>query len=228
MNTPGSASSALVLDHVFVMAGPGAVLADHLVELGFVEGSPNVHPGQGTANRRFFFRNVMLEFLWVADLMEVRSPLTRPTKLWERWHGRADPEVSPFGVCARALAGADALEELGFPYWSYEPVYLPVGWSLLFGDCDALAEPCWFVIDPPRGLSIVTDEPMDHPAGARLLTSLSVSASVTRWSTCARGFQGQKLLEMEQGPPLMILEFDERRRGRSCDLRPAAPLLIRW
>jgi hypothetical protein len=38
------------------------------------EGTPNIHPGQGTANRRFFFRNAMLELLWVNDEQFVQGP----------------------------------------------------------------------------------------------------------------------------------------------------------
>ena len=45
---------SLELDHVFVNTAPGAPEADQLLSFGLVEGSSNVHPGQGTANRRFF------------------------------------------------------------------------------------------------------------------------------------------------------------------------------
>lgn len=53
------------VDHVFVSASRGAPEARKLIELGLLEGSPNRHPGQGTANRRFFFANAMLELSWV-------------------------------------------------------------------------------------------------------------------------------------------------------------------
>ena len=43
------------VDHVFVWVDVGAPAADQLVSFGLTEGDPNVHPGQGTANRRFFF-----------------------------------------------------------------------------------------------------------------------------------------------------------------------------
>ena len=38
-----------------------------LTVIGFLEGSGNVHRGQGTANRRVFFENAMLELIWVCD-----------------------------------------------------------------------------------------------------------------------------------------------------------------
>ena len=53
------------LHHVFVTTAPGAPEAEALIELGMVEGSSNTHPGQGTANRRFFFEDMGLELLFL-------------------------------------------------------------------------------------------------------------------------------------------------------------------
>jgi hypothetical protein len=44
-----------------------------MVKFGLLEGSSNAHPGQGTANRRFFFDNFMLELLWVTNPAEART-----------------------------------------------------------------------------------------------------------------------------------------------------------
>ncbi len=43
------------LDHLFLCCSEGAPEAATLVRRGPTEGSSNTHPGQGTANRRFFF-----------------------------------------------------------------------------------------------------------------------------------------------------------------------------
>jgi hypothetical protein len=69
------------LDYVFVCTALDAPEADLLVAFGLAEGTPNRHPGQGTANRRFYFRNAMLELVWVRDEREARSPLVAPTRL---------------------------------------------------------------------------------------------------------------------------------------------------
>jgi hypothetical protein len=76
------------LDHLFVCTDAGAACAERLIQLGFTEGPPNQHPGQGTANRRFFFANAMIELIWVSDTTEAQSPSTRRTLLWERWRDR--------------------------------------------------------------------------------------------------------------------------------------------
>jgi hypothetical protein len=75
---------ALYLDHAYITCSVGAPEAEVLLEHGFAEGSPNVHPGQGTANRRFFFANFMLELLWVADPLEAAADAVRHTGRWER------------------------------------------------------------------------------------------------------------------------------------------------
>jgi hypothetical protein len=95
---------ALELDHLFVLASPGAPEAERLRALGLSEGSRNVHPGQGTANRRFFFENAMLELIWVENAEQARSSLVAPTRLWERARWRESGAL-PFGICLRDSAG---------------------------------------------------------------------------------------------------------------------------
>jgi len=69
------------LDHVFVCTALDAPEADLLVAFGLAEGTLNTHPGQGTANCRFYFRNALLELGWTRDEREARSPLVAPTRL---------------------------------------------------------------------------------------------------------------------------------------------------
>jgi hypothetical protein len=58
---------AIEFDHLFVFTTVNAPEVDDILASGFTEGTSNLHPGQGTANRRIFFHNAMLEFLWIAD-----------------------------------------------------------------------------------------------------------------------------------------------------------------
>jgi len=90
----------LSVDHVFICCSPGAPEARALLELGLVEGSGNRHPGQGTANRRFFFSNAYLELLWVSNEEEARSPEAQDTRLWQRWLER-NQAACPFGILFR-------------------------------------------------------------------------------------------------------------------------------
>jgi hypothetical protein len=69
------------LDHVFVCTPLDAPEADLLVAFGLAEGMLNTHLGQGTANRRFYFRSALLALGWARDEREARSPLVAPTRL---------------------------------------------------------------------------------------------------------------------------------------------------
>ena len=77
-------SASLELDHVFICCDVDAPEADRLVRIGLTEGSGNVHAGQGTANRRFFFEDTYIELLWVCNPGEARSDSVRPAAIWER------------------------------------------------------------------------------------------------------------------------------------------------
>src|SRR6266705_2850427 len=68
-------------DHVFICVSVGGEEAGALAAFGLTEGTPNVHPGQGTACRRFFFANNYLELLWVSNAGEAQSEAIQPTHL---------------------------------------------------------------------------------------------------------------------------------------------------
>ena len=74
----------LELDHVFILVEPEAEVADLLLAQGIREGRGNKHPGQGTSNRRFYFSNGMLEFLWIHDAEEALNGSGRDLCLPER------------------------------------------------------------------------------------------------------------------------------------------------
>jgi hypothetical protein len=160
----------LQVDHVFVCTSTDASEAEALVAAGLVEGSPNTHPGQGTANRRFFFENGFLELLWVRDEREARSALTAPTRLWDRWVGRGK-SANPFGICFSSPQGAEAI--LPFASRTYRPRYLSAERFILFADEPPLSEPELFALSWPQVRSHPS-EPKSHPLGLRAMRSVSV------------------------------------------------------
>src|SRR5262245_10881578 len=95
---------AVEFDHLFVLSSFGAPEADRLLAFGLNEGTPNTHPGQGTACRRFFFANFYVELLWVCEPAEAKAEAIRPTGLWERWSGRKSG-ACPFGFGFRPKSG---------------------------------------------------------------------------------------------------------------------------
>jgi Glyoxalase-like domain len=213
---------AIELDHVFVCADVGAPEAELLVRAGFAEGSRNVHPGQGTANRRFPFRNALLELLWVNDPAEARSEATRAMGLGERWSARGDG-ASPFGICTRPTI--PGTEGAPFSAWEYRPAYLTPELCLHVGKAP-LEEPMWvhlaFVDRQYRAQHFVPNQNgATDISGVRLLTPAKLLSDPARVA-----LENGVLTASAGDQHLLEIEVDHRRRGQTLDLRPALPVLV--
>ncbi|HEY9108024.1 MAG TPA: VOC family protein [Roseateles sp.] len=215
----------LELDHVFICGSPGAPEADALTSLGLNEGSPNTHPGQGTANRRFFFGNAFLELLWVAEPEEARSEQTARTKLWERWSQRTSG-ASPFGIVFRPQ-GANT-SSAPFATWPYRPNYLPPGLAIEIAEGVPLEEPELVYLPFLLRSGTPVHEPTEHSLPIRQVCGVAVGlpsgpASLSQPSRAALsaglvGYRTAKehLLELSFHAPLASV----------VDLRPTLPLLL--
>lgn len=209
----------MLIDHIFIRVRPGAPEAAVLADFGLTEGSGNRHPGQGTANRRFFFANAFLELLWLEDEAEARSEATRPTMLYERL---SDAGASPFGICFRPAPGDAA--PLPFAGWRYQPAYLPPGVA-----CDIalapLAEPMWFHIAPggrPDALPADRAQPLAHRIALREITAVKVAQP-----RCLPPLALPVTLE-EGDDHLLEITFDGGVQGKTHDFRPVLPLIFNY
>jgi hypothetical protein len=211
------------LDHVFVCTAAGAPEADELIRFGLREGTPNTHPGQGTANRRFNFTNAMLELFWVSDADEAQGESTRRTLLWERWVER-EGSASPFGICLRPVEGLET--ELPFPGWEYRPAYLPDPLMMHIGEA-TVEEPMWVYMSFLRR-SDREDRFVEHPAGIREITGLTLTSPVAPLSEASRRCVEQGILAWrESSRSLLEIEFDHGQRKKLVDFRPRLPLVFR-
>jgi hypothetical protein len=211
-------------DHLFICTEVGAPAADRLVALGLIEGLSNTHPGQGTANRCFFFHNAMLELLWVHDPIEAQSEVIQRTRLWERWEGRASGDrICPFGICLRPAT--DPPDPATFPHWDYHPPYLPETLSIAIAtNSDVLTEPLLFQIPfgkrpdqrPPAKV-----QPLDHPLGFREITRVEIITPATATpSPELQTFLNNNHIKIRNGLNYCIeLGFDGERQGQQMDLR---------
>jgi len=214
----------LQLDHVFICVAPGAPEAHVLLRLGLHEGSSNVHPGQGTANRRFFFRNAFLELLWVADAREARSEKTEPTRLWQRWSARTSG-ACPFALIFRPTApGAVA----PFETWSYRPDYLPPGLAIEFAQGMPIEEPELAYLPFALRAGAPASEPTAHDVGIHDITGVVIGLpGAGTLSAAARVVQAEGLVTFRANPEhILELRFDAERE-MSLDLRPTLPLIFR-
>jgi hypothetical protein len=162
---------SLQVHHVFVCSDLGAPEAKALIDAGLIEGSGNVHAGQGTANRRFFFQRGFLELLWVYEVAEAMSDQSAPTQLWERW-SRRKLDANRFGLCFASEQRVQA-SALPFPTRSYQPEYLSADRSILFADKLSLQEPEIFLLDWPQARTR-SSEPREHQLGLLELKSVSI------------------------------------------------------
>jgi hypothetical protein len=203
----------------------GAPQGDALLRLGFVEGTGNTHPGQGTANRRFFFENFMLELVWVADPVEVQNERTRRTRLWERCQG-PDGHANPFGIIFRPAGTPPPPPP--FATWSYTPVYLPPGLAMQVADGTTLSEPELFYLPFLRRGAARSSEPVSHALPIRRMRGLSASVrNRDALSAAARCAEQHGLVSyFEAAQPLLEIFF-EGPAGMRIDLRPELPLVFR-
>ncbi len=213
------------LDHAFVACALGAPEADALLRLGFAEGSSNVHPGQGTANRRFFFENFMLELLWVADRVEARSQRTRPTRLWDRWAHRKTG-VNPIGIVFRPSDGQPDI--VPFKTLANTPSYLPAGASIEIAQGTTRDEPGLFYLPFLKRGARRHSEPMSHALPIRRILGVAVGVrSIGEFSQASRSAQALGLLAYFESPqPLLMIIFQGPQEG-AIDLRPALPVIFR-
>ena len=206
----------LAIDHIFITTSVGAPGADLLRDFGLIEGSPNRHTGQGTACRRFFFRNAMLELIWAEDEVELRSPEVRRTQLWEHWRAREE-SASPIGII---LSGGD---KCPFPAWRYSNAMMP-GFSIEVAEATSLEEPLWFHFETSFPPSM---QPREHPCGFRDLTAVRLTGPTLPHDSVTSSMARDCVITTGLGRHLLELQFDGGRQ-RHVDFLPDLPLTFTW
>lgn len=210
------------LDHVFICVTRGAPEAEELVQFGLREGPSNVHPGQGTANRRFFFRNGMLELLWVEDPVEAQSERTTPTQLWERWSGRMSG-ACPFGILVRPANTETTTAP--FPVQEYRPTWLPPDLRMYLAPA-GVTEPMWVFV-PFLRRSHHEKHFAVHPNGAGEITGLTLTTPLPFESSAAQALIEGAVFSVREGSDyLLVLELDHGSRQEHRDFRPRLPLVL--
>lgn len=226
------------LDHLFICTSLGAPEAERLVEFGLTEGAQNTHPGQGTANRRFFFHNAMIELLWLRDSDEARSEAVARTRLYERCLYPLT-HASPFGLCLRSASLQDSSDSQSgaarpFDSWEYRAPYIPKEVSMYLGsNSESFREPLLVYIPlsrRPDRLPPDRRQPIDHPAVLKEITRLRLSLPGTGLYSDALTSVGQfEWVSIEKSEQHLIqISFDGETRGGSKDFRPDLPLVFRW
>lgn len=219
----------LELDHIFIMAQPSAPEANALIDFGLTEGSPNSHPQQGSANRRFFFDNAMLELLYIRDEAEAMSMMG--LGLWQRSLYR-ETGISPFGLCLRATS-PDARPRLPFDMFSHQPAYLPAGRTIQIAMELEAIEPMIFYFEGlrrPDEYPADRREPLEHPLGVREISGVRfVVPDAEYFSPAAQLVEKLGVASFVAGVENLVeITFDRRKNSSEHDFRPLLPLKFYW
>jgi hypothetical protein len=224
------------LDHIFIFSQEHDLLADSLQKFGLSEGTPNVHPGQGTACRRFYFHNAYLELVWVVNEVETKSVAIAPAKLWERSQYHLTNHC-PFGLCFRTSnQPSNSINLLFADGWRYYSSFLPEGqFANIASNENFPAEPMLFEM-PFFGLA-----PKDYPLSKQqLLThakevieitnvSFTLPTSMKNLSVAMKKVLQESIVNVSEGVDYGVsLEFDYGANGKVHDFFPLAPLALKW
>ena len=213
--------AGLELDHIIFFCAPGAPEADALLERGLHEGPGNSHPGQGTVNRRFFFRNVYLELLWVEDFDEAQAPEARRTGLWDRWINRHNGSC-PLGLVFRPGTNATPPP---FPSWSYVPKYFPAGFSIEVARDIPPNEPLLFYL--PFARPALVEDVAAVPGGVQIgpvAGSTLHLPDTSSLSPALNALVAAGVVSIEPGREILVDVHHEQGSREIIDLRPKLPL----
>ncbi|WP_130891752.1 hypothetical protein [Fusobacterium ulcerans] len=218
------------VDHIYICTDYKAPAGELLKEFGLTEGTSNTHPGQGTANRRFFFHNFMLELLWIENLDEVKSVLTKPMRLFERC-SKFDPNISPFGIGLRPIKEKNI--KITFPVWDYHPLYLPDFLKIQVADNTPLSEPMFFYlsfVERQDKYPLEKKENMKHKLPLKEVTNIEVHINQkNEFSEAAKIINNMdNLLLIKDNENYLKLTFDKEAYKKEKDFRPDLPLVINW
>jgi hypothetical protein len=224
----------LELDHVYVVVTPPAASAAQALERAglVVDSEVTRHEGEGTASIAAFFDNAYLEIIWVDSSVPVDSAHRLEVADFRRAAAWPQSGASPFGLGLHFLSGTAA--DLPVPARADPAPHLGPGiaYLLLRQPTESLAVDL-FVMPPGRPatswLGRYRSRRPDlfaHPMGAHSITRIVVhgrSANRPR----AADLDLRPIHFAPAGAPYLVVEFDDGKEGRSWDLRPALPLVLR-
>jgi hypothetical protein len=211
------------LDHVIIFCSAGAPEASALTDRGLHEGPRNSHPGQGTANRRFFFPNAYLELLWVENRVEAQSPEARRTRLWERWQQRA-AGACPFGLVFRPGPRAPEVPPAS---WTYKPQYFPPGFSIEVADDPPSNEPLLFYLPYARPALVENVELADDSVHIGAITHATIHVPhADTLSLALSSLVASGVIAIEPAREYLLDLFHDGGPSQALDLRPLLPLRL--
>ena len=192
-----------------------------IAECGLVEGTCNTHPGQGTANRRFFAANSTLELLYVSDPDEALQAPVSGLGFVDRSKQQG---ASPFGLVLKRKVEQGAVS---FPGWNYHPDYFEDEHYFRVGEnSNNLQEPLCILM-PPGLFRPDLDASVSNPDWS--LSQVIVSVPRQKASAILLMLAKLDIIDLRLNRPHQLeLVFNQGKLGKVLSLAPHSPVLIKW
>jgi len=211
------------LDHIMIFCNVGAPEAGALTDRGLHEGPGNTHPGQGTANRRFFFPNAYLELLWIENVVEAQSPDAARTRLYERWQRRSNG-ACPFGLVFRPGPHGPQVPPAS---WTYAPQYFPPGFSIEVAHDPPANEPLLFYLPFAQPSLVENLGPAEGAVRVGSITGFTVHLPQTQvLSPALNSLVAAGIVSVEPAREYLLDLFHAGGTSQIIDLRPQLALRL--
>ncbi len=223
------------IDHLFFFSEGFAPELAYAQQHGFNRWPfTTTHTGDGTTGAYIIFDNFYLEFLWLDNSDEasaVAEEKRSDFNLRNAW--RDDPNTSPFGIGMK-----DYNEEKPSPFETrqYTAAWLEESSLAVTDGAENYDEP-WSFLTPFKDTSEPRDsirgrsaEHLNHPNGARVLTGVTLTLpNGQRPSQTLQTMENEGVVEIAYGAAHAVeLTFDNAVQGKTADLRPRSPIIIRY
>lgn len=240
-------STDLQLDHFNIWVKNPKKAKKQLTEIGFTsvpDSLSQIHNGQGTAGRYFYFLNGYLELIFVHDQNELEENNAKNKGL--DFTERASFEKNGASPYSLALKVKDYnVTKIPFEKVRYHQDWMEGDFSIYPAKNSKthLKEPSVFVVYPEieseifETLSDLKNIPNEyaflrefykHPNGAKKITDIIItSIDLDLKTETMKAVNGIEEVTVKNGTEhLMELYFDNNVQGKSFDLRPELPLII--
>lgn len=239
--------SDLQVDHFNIWVKNPKTAKKRLTDIGFTavpDSLSQIHTGQGTTGRYFYFLNGYLELIFVYDQNELKENIKKNKDLdFVERSNFEENGASPFSI---ALKIKDYnTDKIPFEKISYHQDWMENNTNIYSAKNSKthLKEPSIFVVYPeiesktfktlndlkniPNEYAFVRDF-YKHPNGAKKITSINITSTDLDLKTkTIKALNEIENLVVKNGKEhLMELYFDNNAQGKSFDLRPELPLIV--
>ena len=185
------------------------------------------HPGQGSSNRRFYFANGMLEFLWIHNAEEAVNGPGRDLRLQER---AIAANASPFGVILRSKNSSSSEHseiEMPFNGWTYQPIYFePPNAFHVGANSQNISEPLciYFPFSMPKSSTSKSEKNTSFT-----ISNVCIYIPSEDTKEVLNAVDRADRLSIKNGREhLMEITLNNHEMGCIKDFRPEIPLIMYW